>query len=610
MNWRSSWKTALNITTALTVTACTVFTLNISAIAASHDVQDGLNNRTKQDILDKFEQYRPQSFSSGQLFKVSPSYSAPHRVGQLNDNVLIDGLNATNFARYLAGLPDDVTLDYSLAEQQQAGAVLMSELGTITHYPQKPAGMAEDFFQLGSKAASTSNLSAGRNSLYNTVFYGYMADNSHSNLETVGHRRWIINPQMKKTMFGLAYNPSSYYTYYSTMYAFNQERDFDEVSYQYISWPAAGLFPTEILTSADPWSITLNPSLYDINRLSEAYVTISRKSDNKQWRLDDTNRDKDGDFFKIELSHYGINNAIIFRPSDIGQYIADDIYHITLHNIYTIDGQSTYITYRTQLVDLQATFKNDTLRFAVVGQKLRFPMSGNATRFISSDPSIASVDKNGVVTAHKTGYVDITVDNYFSKMNSTITLYITRFEHAKINDWAKASVLQANEIGMLRENPYSEDLTAPVTRERFVNYVIAMLEALHINIEESESYGKRSPFSDVDSYNKDILWAYENRIISGTGNGKFSPYSTITREQAATLLLNVYHYLEGNETPADISPFADEDKIANWAKNSVNRAAQLSIMGPTSGNRFDPKGKYSHEQTIVTMLRLYQKFAE
>jgi|GEM_PF-961374 len=610
LNWRISRKFVFKLTTTLTVTACTVLSLNISVLAASHDVQQQINHRTKQEVLDKFEQYRPQSFLPTELFRVNPNYTAPHRTGQLNDSVLLDALNATNFARYLAGLPDDVTLDYTLAEQQQAGAVLMSELGTITHYPQKPDGMAEDFFQLGSRAASTSNLSAGRNSLYNTVFYGYMADNSYSNLDTVGHRRWIINPQMKKTMFGLAYNPSSFYGYYSTMYAFNTERSMDEVSYQYIAWPSAGLFPTEILSAQDPWSISLNPSLYDVSRLNEAYVTISRDSDNKQWRLDENNKDKDGNFFKLELSGYGIANAIIFRPGDIGQYAADDVYHVTLHNIYTVDGQRSSISYVTSMFDLQAKFKNNTTRFAVVGQKLRFPINGTAMRYTSSDPSIASVDTRGVVTAHKPGYVDITVDNYFATSHSTFTLYISKLGQAKINDWAKSSILQANEVGILNNNPYSEDLTVPVTREQFVNYVVAMLEALSINIETSRHYGKTSPFSDIDSYQNDILWAYENRIISGTGNGKFSPYDTITREQAATLLLNVYNYLQGKEKPKTIASFTDEDNISVWAKYSVKRAAELSIMGPTSGNRFDPKGKYSHEQTIVTMLRLYQKLAK
>jgi hypothetical protein len=501
-------------------------------------------------------------------------------------------------------------LDYTIAEQQQAGAVLMSELGTITHYPKQPAGMADNFFQLGNKAASSSNLSAGRSSLYDTVFFGYMADNSASNLESVGHRRWIINPQMKKTMFGLAYNPSSNYSYYSTMYSFNRDRDHDDVSYQYITWPSAGLFPTEILTARDPWSVTLNPTRYDPEKFNEIYVTMHRESDKKQWKLDATSKNKDGDFFKMELSGYGISNAVIFRPSDIGSYVADDVYHVTLHNVYTIDGQKTSISYATQMIDLQATYKNSSTRYAIVGQTLNFPINGTATRYISSDPTIASVDKNGVVTAHNEGYVTISVDNYLSKSNSSISLNVAKQMYYPINEWAQASITQANEIRLLSNNPYYNDLKIAVTREEFVEYVIAMLEALNINIDYSSYYDKQSPFSDVSSYHNSIIWAYEHGIISGTGNGKFSPYDTITREQAATLLLNVYKYLNGNEMPATIAAFADQDKIASWAKNSVKRAAELSIMGGVSGNRFDPKGKYSHEQTIVTMLRLYQKFAQ
>lgn len=610
MKSSASWKKATKLTTVAVLATSLFFPLTYPVSAAVHHVQEQISSRTEQEIMKKWQQYLPQHFNTEQIFDTVPQYTAPHRAGKLKDSVLQDALNATNFARYLAGLPDDVTLDYSIAEQQQAGAVLMSELGYLNHTPDKPAGMADEFYQLGYNAASSSNLSAGRDSLYETVFFGYMSDSSGSNPYSVGHRRWIINPPMKKTMFGLAYKESSTYRYYSTMHAFNRDRSIEEVQYEYLAWPSAGLFPTDVLGVDDPWSVSLNPTIYDRNKTDEIYVTMSRESDKKSWKLDAGDKEMSGDFLSISTAGYGINFAVIFHPEEIGRYVADDTYHVTIHNLYTAAGEKTSLTYDTTLFNLQASYKNNELRYALVDQKLKFPVSGNATRYLSSDPDIASVDQNGVVTAHKAGAVDIVVDNYLLNYDSMITLIVEEESFYPISKWAVSSIIKANEYGILNNNPYYSNPGANVTREQFVSYVTGMLKALDPTIDYEDYYDKPSAFSDVGQSDYEITWAYEQGIISGTGQGKFSPNATITREQAATLLLNVYKYLGGNEQPAAVSPFADQSKISSWAKQAVKQAAELAIMGGLPENRFDPQGKYTHEQTIATLLRLYLKFAE
>ena len=54
-----------------------------------------------------------------------------------------------------------------------------------------------------------------------------------------------------------------------------------------------------------------------------------------------------------------------------------------------------------------------------------------------------------------------------------------------------------------------------------------------------EPKSSKNPFSDVSKsafYYKAVLWAVENKITSGTGNGKFSPDNTCTRGQVVTFL--------------------------------------------------------------------------
>ena len=57
--------------------------------------------------------------------------------------------------------------------------------------------------------------------------------------------------------------------------------------------------------------------------------------------------------------------------------------------------------------------------------------------------------------------------------------------------------------------------------------------------------------------------------------------------------------------------FADGADIQAWARNDVYWVYNQGVMNGVSGNRFAPNNSYTHEQSIATMLRLYDtKYAE
>lgn len=304
-------------------------------------------NNSINDIKAKWKQFKP--VYEGIPYVEEPSSKAPYKAGKVSKPMLQDAANMMNFMRCLAGLPDDVELDDTLCSQAQHGAVLLAATNKMSHTPSRPADMDEEFYKLGYKSTTSSNIfwASGYqiNTLLNRSITSYMSDSDASNIDRVGHRRWILNPQMKKTGFGLANG-------FSTMQAFDRSRT-EKVNYDYVAWPGIESFPKDFFSSKDAWSISLNPEKYDNKKISNIKVSLTRKSDNKIWDFDNKNTDKNGKFFNVETSGYGIPFCVIFRPEGIERYNDGDGFSVKVTGLYDKTGAQKEIEYSVEFFKLE-----------------------------------------------------------------------------------------------------------------------------------------------------------------------------------------------------------------------------------------------------------------
>ncbi|WP_304942511.1 S-layer homology domain-containing protein [Vallitalea guaymasensis] len=147
------------------------------------------------------------------------------------------------------------------------------------------------------------------------------------------------------------------------------------------------------------------------------------------------------------------------------------------------------------------------------------------------------------------------------------------------------------------------DPSAKVTRAEFVSLIVRMYQ-LDANNEEQ-------PFEDVSDdiwYAKDVAAAYQNGIINGVSKTKFAPNNTITKQEAAKVIMNVldnlgYKEEENGNLIKDV--FADYDGIASWAKNAVSTTFREDIFTGKSGDEFNPKEDTSRAQAAVMIYNLY-----
>ncbi len=112
-------------------------------------------------------------------------------------------------------------------------------------------------------------------------------------------------------------------------------------------------------------------------------------------------------------------------------------------------------------------------------------------------------------------------------------------------------------------------------------------------------------FTDVISDGSEVSDAVnvlsELGIISGMGDGTFSPYSTLTRAQMAKIAVCIMGKTE--EAVATTDAFSDVNST-HWYSGYVNSVAKNGIITGYPDGRFGAKDKLTYAQAITIIIRL------
>ncbi|CAM3384840.1 S-layer homology domain-containing protein [Marinicrinis lubricantis] len=143
-----------------------------------------------------------------------------------------------------------------------------------------------------------------------------------------------------------------------------------------------------------------------------------------------------------------------------------------------------------------------------------------------------------------------------------------------------------------------------ITRAEFVSFISRGLGL--------KASGNPTSFTDVDAdeswYASDVSAAYEAGIVSGQGEGLFSPNHTLTREEMTLIVVRAYEYLNGSAWRAsDAAAFTDQDRISAWAKESVQAAYEIGLVSGRGNQLFDPKGQLTRAEAMQVIYNLLTK---
>ena len=158
-------------------------------------------------------------------------------------------------------------------------------------------------------------------------------------------------------------------------------------------------------------------------------------------------------------------------------------------------------------------------------------------------------------------------------------------------------------------NGVADDRFAPhgvITRAMFVTIIY--------RLEGEPAVKGENTFSDVENgtwYTNAVIWASENGIVNGYGNGKFGPSNEITREQMAKIMYN-YAEFKGYDVSGrdNLKAFNDVDTVSSWAVEEMKWAVNAGLINGKGDGRLDPKSNAERCQAAAIFMRFCNIFVK
>ncbi len=562
--------------------------LNLAPLALAQDVTYDIYGTnvyapTKEQIASFANTYDP-GVDSPFSFNAEPNVQNPYYPGELSDTTLAHAINSTNLVRYVAGLEFAVAGDEQNNLAQYAALVNHAN-GNISHYPSRPSDMDQSTYDLGYQGSGESSLHYGmgsyaQNSMFDVIVHSFMADKDNSNIAMLGHRRWIIYPELYEAGFGGTVTGSGNSAHMtSAMHVIGGQQQQSDI--YGVAWPSYNT-PTNMFKDDYPWSYSYGEAIY-----GDLSVTLTRLNDNEQWIF--SYNGSDG-YFNVDNQNYGAPGCVIFRPDNIS-YSAGDVFHVQISG----GAEASYIV---DFFDIDSYSSNESnLDRAEIPSTYTFDGSAVPPTPVTPEPPVTPE----IPDTDTTPETDTTPD---------IGDYDSYTDGA--SEWAKPEIKNAVEAGLLADiESILNNYTTSITRVQFAELALNMYIVLGGEYTD-EMYAKSEQgylnFTDTDS--DAVFIAYGIGIVNGVSDTEFAPDKNITRQEMAVMLNRVYAMFKTSNPTSNLAKYTDRGSIASWAFDSVAFMNELGIMQGVSDSEISPLTNVSREQAIALAYRTLQSLSQ
>ncbi|MBQ4602551.1 MAG: S-layer homology domain-containing protein [Clostridia bacterium] len=182
-----------------------------------------------------------------------------------------------------------------------------------------------------------------------------------------------------------------------------------------------------------------------------------------------------------------------------------------------------------------------------------------------------------------------------------------RFTDVSAKAWYTEAVSWASENKFMNGTGDDEfSPVTPLTRAQFV-MILANIEGADLSV-----YKDVQSFSDVPKgrwYSTAVEWAKDKGVTSGVSDNRFAPNDKVTRQQLARFLCT-YAELRSIDMPegAELSVFTDENRIADWAKDSMRVAVAAGLVTGMTESTLAPRENATRAQISLIIKRFYEGY--
>gem|GEM_PF-1077414 len=394
-------------------------TINTVQSTQEQYAESGRTSISKPDMEELRQLYNSLP-TYDKLYKTEPVVEGTdYHIAVLSDEAYDTAKGLINYYRRVAGL-GDITLSDDVNESAAYGALAlaMNNRG-LTHYPSQPKDMSSIDYNKAYAATTSSNLSSAsgysEKRIISLAVSGQIGDSDSSNIDTLGHRRWLLNPGVKTLGIGSANNN---YNYYTDIRVFGDGIQSESVNdYDFIAWPSSGANLTDTFPKDTPWSVTLNPKVYYTP--TDVSVEVKSLRYGTTWYFDNNTgygTSSVDNYFNIEKSRYGVANCIIFRPAYqyIDMFKGD--YIVTVSNVRRKDtGEYTNIQYKVTFDNYDGTVSINDCDISLAQDSYEY--EGQKV-----EPEVTVKDKfTGKILEKDTDYI---VQYYYNNAVGTANAYV------------------------------------------------------------------------------------------------------------------------------------------------------------------------------------------
>ncbi|WP_340388125.1 InlB B-repeat-containing protein [Paenibacillus sp. FSL E2-0151] len=187
-------------------------------------------------------------------------------------------------------------------------------------------------------------------------------------------------------------------------------------------------------------------------------------------------------------------------------------------------------------------------------------------------------------------------------MQKTKVITSTGFQDVSHTDWFYDAVVHVQEKGIFSgTNASSFSPKGTMTRAMYVT-ALGRMAGVDVGAYSTSS------FADVQAgswYAPYVEWAVKKGITDGTGDRKYSPDATVSREQMATMTLRYFESEQipyQTENPVTTEP-GDLSDVSPWAADAVIKLWQAGVFTGDEKGNFNPRAQATRAEAAVLFMR-------